>query len=142
MSTCRTVRAAHEKPVPRRPMPSVPEKQPPSWSLFGISWLRWALALAALILLPLGFMGGIKLNELVDKWRSGDLSHEGERSLPPEPQLQEEVDRAVESESQIQQRKKITSLELEHYHLRRERERIIEKLAHLDERQKAHSERP
>ena len=141
MSTCRTVRAAHEKPVPRRPMPSVPEKQPPSWSLFGISWLRWALALAALILLPLGFMGGIKLNELVDKWRSGDLSHEGERSQPPEPQLQEEVDRAVESESQIQQRKKITSLELEHYHLHRERERITEKLAHLDERQKAHSER-
>ena len=140
MSTCRIVRAVHEKPVPRRPMPSVPEKQSPPRSLFGISWLRWALAVAALILLPLGFMGGMKLNELVDTWRSGDLSHEGERSLPPEPQVQEEVDRAVESESQLQQRKKITSLELEHYHLRRERERITEKLAHLDERQKAHSE--
>ena len=46
----------------------------------------------------------------------------------------------MESESQLQQRKKITSLELEHHHLRRERERITEKLAHLDERQKAHSE--
>lgn len=139
MSTCRTIRAAHEKPVPRRPMPRVSEKRPQQWSLLGISWVRWALALTALILLPVGFMGGIKLNELMDKWRSGDLSHEGERSLPPEPQVQEEVDRAVETESQIQQRKKITSLELEHYHLRRERERITEKLMHLDERQKSHS---
>lgn len=120
-------------------MPRVSEKRPQQWSLLGISWVRWALALTALILLPVGFMGGIKLNELMDKWRSGDLSHEGERSLPPEPQVQEEVDRAVETESQIQQRKKITSLELEHYHLRRERERITEKLMHLDERQKSHS---
>lgn len=62
----------------------------------------------ALILLPTGFIGGIKLNELVDWWRSGDLSHEGEDlSTIPQPEVQEAVDASLSHESRTQQRKKI-----------------------------------
>lgn len=106
----------------RRPLPRSPPTQkaqtarslssassPPRTStLFGIPWTRWVLALMALILLPTGFIGGIKLNELVDWWRSGDLSHEGEDlSTIPQPEVQEAVDASLSHESRTQQRKKI-----------------------------------
>lgn len=140
MSTTRVLSADHEKPAPKRSSTKNASKEPElprSWSLFGISWTRWVFALIAIIILPIGFVAGMKLNEYVDWWRSGDLSHEGESVLPPTPQQREAVDEQVSTESLTQQRKKITSLELEHYHLRRERERIAEKLAYLTDRQQS-----
>lgn len=81
-------RTPHEKPVPRR-VPTArapPPRTVATW--LGVPRIRWLLALATLILLPLGFMGGMKLSELVERWRIGDLSHEGEVRMdaaPPAP---------------------------------------------------------
>jgi len=141
MSTSARARGAlHEKPVPRRvPTADAPRapRAVPTW--LGIPRIRWLMALATLVLLPLGFMGGMKLSELVERWRIGDLSHEGEARVdapapPPAPAPEPDVE-----ETQVQLRKKISrcvglanaSLELEHFHLRRERSVLDDKLARL-----------
>lgn len=84
MSTCAVRREpmSHEKPVPRRSAPAEPGHTPatssPVW--FGIPRIRWVLALVTLMILPLGFWGGMKLSEWVDRRRAGNLTHEGEGS--------------------------------------------------------------
>lgn len=53
---------------------------------------RLMLTCAVIIILPLGFFTGVKLNEVIERWRAGDLSNEGgeaasgEQAAPaPEP---------------------------------------------------------
>ena len=138
ITTTRALYVDHKKWAPKRPLPhGTPDKLElsRSWSLFGIPWTRWALALIALIILPIGFMAGMRLNDYVDRWRLGDLSQEGDTALPPTPEQQKVVNDELTAESLTEQCKKITSLELKHHHLRRERERISEKLAYLSDRQ-------
>lgn len=88
-STCTAAqvaeRAPHERPVRRRTPQEAASHLPPSeppmhtqrTSLFGIGLRQWLMALAALIILPTGFIGGIKLNDAITQWKGGDLSNEG-----------------------------------------------------------------
>ena len=78
-------RAPHERPVRRRTPQEAASHLPPSEpsvraqrsGLFGIGWRQWLMALAALIILPSGFIGGIKLNDAITQWKEGDLSNKG-----------------------------------------------------------------
>ncbi|WFD25461.1 phosphatidylglycerophosphatase [Malassezia nana] len=134
-SACTRRAAAHEKPVLRRVSPpsAAVQAQAPhgratrTW--LGIPLVRWVLALITLILLPLGFMGGMKLSEWVERWRLGDLSDEGVLPVDAVPPPAPEETEAYETRAQLQ--KKIASLELEHFHLRRERAVLDDKLARL-----------
>lgn len=106
-SACVCRAASHEKPVPRRvPRGEAPKapRAPSTW--MGIPRIQWLMALATLILLPLGFMGGMKLSELVERWRIGDLSHEGETLVDPAP-APEPVPEPEAEETHVQLRKKI-----------------------------------
>lgn len=95
-STCAVRRAsprsAHERPAARRAPPPPPSSPP---TLFGVPLRQWLFALVAIVILPTGFIGGIKLNDWLAQWRDGDLSHEGDVPAmadfaPPPPEVDEQ----------------------------------------------------
>lgn len=92
-------RAPHEVPGRRR---SLPPQEPPSVPRPQSLLRRWGSVLAALIILPLGFFGGIKLSEMRERYRVGDLSHEGEAPAAVEPAPA--ADAAPASAAQLQRK--------------------------------------
>lgn len=94
-------RAAHERPVlrARTPVPEaeVPLSAPPPPVYLGMAVRQWIMAVFALILLPLGFMGGMKLNDSLTRWRDGTSLDDEAPSAPVEP-LTAETQAAVEQD--------------------------------------------
>lgn len=103
-SACTQRPAAHEKPVPRRAAPAPAQRGSVTRTWLGIPLVRWLLALITLILLPLGFMGGMKLSELVERWRVGDLSDEGALPVDAVPQPAPEETETNETRAQLQRK--------------------------------------
>ncbi|WFD29438.1 phosphatidylglycerophosphatase [Malassezia sp. CBS 17886] len=110
--------------------------------------VRWLLALAALVALPVCFFIGVNLNEAVKIRRAGDLSKEGDApdmvAFAP-PSEVAAVEDEVADASRTAQEKKLQrcgsaatdandSLELQYFHMDRECEDIDRKLARLEGR--------
>ncbi|WFD42292.1 phosphatidylglycerophosphatase [Malassezia psittaci] len=139
------IHTRHERPVKRRTLPSEipapasndsnPEIQIQPHS--GIRMRQWFMALAALIILPVGFYGGIKLNDAIAQWRQGDISNLGHAenmedfAKPGERQREAEI---TASDSALQLNKRIQQLERDYFLLTRERENLEHKLSRLEDR--------
>ncbi|PKI85965.1 phosphatidylglycerophosphatase [Malassezia vespertilionis] len=142
---CVAAQASHERPVPRRlakaeepAVPPTPVQHPQmvrTW--LGVPTWNWVLALLTVIILPLGFIGGIKLNDLMSNWYTGSVSNEGHSANMQDfvsPAEFEAEQAKMEHESRKTNIDMIQNLEREHFQLRRERHEIQEKLARLEER--------
>lgn len=144
-STCAAVRAgerpAHERPIARRAPPSPAPESPKRSGFLGISLRQWLMALGALIILPTGFIGGVKLNDAVARWRQGEPSEVGhaenmqDLALPAEREA-EKADATNSTATQLSKRIQeyvvcSPRLERDYFFLAREREDVQHKLDRL-----------
>lgn len=105
----------------------------------GALWRRIAVVALMAIVMPVGFYGGMLLNEYVEMRSAGDLSHEGEKrpaeaaasskqAAPPAGMP------AADKLSEAEIHRKLQGLELDHYHRRHELESVRSKLARVEAR--------
>lgn len=81
-TTQHAARASHEVPVQRRVPRAAPAAAAPAddadEARRSVRRFRWWFGLAALIITPLCYYGGVQLNAWVERYNAGDLSKEGE----------------------------------------------------------------
>lgn len=105
-------------------------------------WRRALYALMMVVIAPLGFYGGMLLNEYVDFKSAGDLSHEGEApaaraeqpksATQPEPAPPKQGDAGRLAPAEVY--RELQRYEMDHYHMRHELESVRSKLARIEAR--------
>lgn len=134
-------RTQKKRPFGRRSMHTVRSvHSAPARKPTGALWRRIAVAALMAIIMPVGFYGGMLLNEYVELRSVGDLSHEGEKrtaeaAAPPKHAAAPAASKpAADKPSEAEIHRQLQGLELNHYHLRHELESVRSKLARVEAR--------